>query len=1520
MAGNINGFDYLKKALEKLHVSPEEINKLDKSMLQSIFNNADFNGDGTVESKEFFKALAENFNVTNITEAQFEDPDKLLEGEFAEAFNAVKDFAKLDGNESDVSANDISKASEGVDAAAPASSPDASPTADASSGTGPATGVDYNKDNVSPVTLNGNETMEELRSGRNDVLSELTAAEQQKWNNEELKTAETKLDEANEAYAEAVENMESEDEEVQEKINEIQSEKSENDEAITNQKSTISQLHSDISAKQSAEPKQSDFKKTITKDDGTTEEVDDVDAYNAAHSRWEEEMQALQDKLQEAEEKLQELETKRDEIDAKLQKLLEEQGDKIKNKQEVEQAKQEYDNAKNNLIQAREAVAQLDTNINQLRQNLSTYDNAINKKRAEELKSAKKDDENNPWKKTDFSSYPPETIAKIAEEYGEDFYEDAGKNLSADKEEEVKQYEAITGALVSQAGSNEQIMKMLTNKMGKAAEEGDTRTLDALMKAGRKNAAELQTVIDKYNSLNDTSFSDVIRNSEKLNENLKNTYSEALKQVEENSRPVNENGLTEKGQEYLDKINDIKVPEGKNPNDKEVIAEYRAVIDEALKSDDLTHEDKLILLEKLNQASADTIKAMNEDGSLGEAYTQLMSDIQYAGSAEDIIKLDERLQKLAGEGGVKFDYSNKEALNKMIDTAFNILDKITPENAAKLGKIFDVANILSHITDENLLKETIARTLNVMYGSEDDVNALQPKIDENKNTWESKFGEAGKADTFNKVLQGIKDGNFDSLEAAKAALLWASGGDLDKMNEYIKNDIQAVQNGTKLMGELLGSEENIANALKQAGVPDEIIEKVKSAGMDSDKIIDILKNSGMDKDKQTEVIEKVLNQIYGANDGENPKIPEEYDNNKAKWDENYLKADDPIGKIAQDYANGTITAEEAKYAMLYVAGGSVKTLSEMISGKIETVKQIEQTVMAGLRGMLPSEAAARDEHEEAAKKPEKVPTGWQTDENGYIVSDDRGIRLKASSKEEVDKLHPDNKIENSKILDKDGKPIGRIDGEGNYYLYDIPEGWSIDADKGVLKDDNGKALRLVTNGKDYTVNDDNKIIKDGKEIGRVVDNGDGTKSYYIYLKDDKRIPETWQHLEDDRFFDEYGLELKETNEAGINAIDPNATFDAKTSLITDSKGNIIGRGFYYKNDKGEEELVLFEYLTPIEGKKPDDTSGPDDTTGPTGPSGPSGPSGGGDTTTPSVTPSTEPPTTPSTEPVDHQGIWDKVPEEGTKAHDIMKEILDILKSGDKKAALEKLRQMLANPDLTLDERIQILNAIAKQEPELFKELAKEEDNGLNDDFSSMLAEMTKEDSNYTIDDILKFEEIFTTSTGQTDSKLVFSTEAAEGETSAQEKFLAAVAAMYEKATPEEIKKLNDSKNFNLENNLSELLKYKDKDGNTLFSGILDLYGKNADAKKYITDHPDFAEKLSSKYIKDGVFDYETFFNDMLGSEDLDTTEERKAAIYFMTTKADFEKYLTERLEAGENDSYKLRVLLKVLGGESPGWG
>ncbi len=83
MAGNINGFDYLKKALEKLHVSPEEINKLDKSMLQSIFNNADFNGDGTVESKEFFKALAENFNVTNITEAQFEDPDKLLEGEFA---------------------------------------------------------------------------------------------------------------------------------------------------------------------------------------------------------------------------------------------------------------------------------------------------------------------------------------------------------------------------------------------------------------------------------------------------------------------------------------------------------------------------------------------------------------------------------------------------------------------------------------------------------------------------------------------------------------------------------------------------------------------------------------------------------------------------------------------------------------------------------------------------------------------------------------------------------------------------------------------------------------------------------------------------------------------------------------------------------------------------------------------------------------------------------------------------------------------------------------------------------------------------------------------------------------------------------------------------------------------------------------------------------------------------------------------------------------------------------------------
>ena len=1327
MAGKINGFDYLKEALKKLHVSQEDINKLDKEKLQSIFKAADYNNDGTVESKEFFKALAENFNVTNITPEQYEDPDTNLEGEYAEAFNAVKDFANLDGNKSDVSVDDISKADEEIEETA--STPDTATTPDTTAGTEP---VADNKDTVSPVNLNGNETMDELQSARTDTLNELSAAEQEKWNNEDVKNAEKALDEANEDYAKAIEEMESEDEEVQEKIDEIKEEKAENDEAISNQQSTIDSLHSDISAKQSQEPQQSQFMKTITKEDGTTETVPDVEAYNAAHSQWAEEMQVLQDKLQEAEEKLQELEQKREEIDEKLQTLLEEQGDKIKNKEEVEKAKKKYDEAKQNLQTAREALTQLDANINQLRQNLSTYDTAINKKRAEELKSAKKDDENNPWKKTDFSSYPPETIAKIAEEYGESFYEDAGEFLSADKEEDAKQYEAITGALVSQAGSNEHVMKMLTDKMGKAAEEGDTRTLDALMKAGRKNASELQAVIDKYNSLNDTAFSDVIRNSEKINNDLKNTYLDALKQVEENA-----------------------------------------------------------------------------------------------------------------------------------------------------------------------LKENIDKALGIMYGSEDKVKELQPQIDENKSTWESKFGEAGNSDTFNKVLQGIKDGNFESENAAKAALLWAAGGDFDKMNEFIKNDIQFVQNSIKLVDTLLGSESDFGA---------------------------ILKENGEDKDKQTEAIEKSLNQVYGIDGDNEPEIPEEYKDEKKiqEWETKYGTGDAAVEKIVQDFANGNITAEEAKYAMLHAEGGSVKKLAECISGKVETVKQIDETIMSKIEKKPSSEEA-----ESGPKKPEEVPLGWQTDENGYIVSDERGIKLKASSKEDVDKLYPDNKVEDGAIFDKEGKAIGRTDSKGNYYLFDIPEGWSIDEKKGNLKDDKGQELRLITNVKDYTVNDDGKIVKDGKEIGRVVENADGTKSYYINIIEDKRIPEYWQHLADDRFFDTNGRELKESTEAGLDALDPTGEtqIDPKTGLIYDSAGKkVLGIAIPYKNEKGEDAILYFQYLEPFAGDAPKDTEGTQDPTTPTtpttptGPTGPTGPGDGDDSTTPSVTPSTEPSTTPSTEPVDHQGIWDKYPEEGTKAHDIMKDILDALKSGDKKKALEKLKQMLANPELSLDERIQILNAIAKEEPELLKELSKEEDNGLNDDFANMLAEMTKEDSNYTVDDMLKFEDLFRTTTGQQDAKLSFSTEAEEGEVSAQEQFYNAVIAMFAKATPEEIQKMNDSKTFNLENNLPELLKYKDKDGNSLFSSILGQYSKNEYAKKYITDNPDFATKLSEKYIKDGTIDYETFFEDMLGSKDLDTTEERKAAIYYMTTKGDLEKYLTERLDAGENDSYKLRVLLKVLGNEHPGWG
>ena len=175
--------------------------------------------------------------------------------------------------------------------------------------------------------------------------------------------------------------------------------------------------------------------------------------------------------------------------------------------------------------------------------------------------------------------------------------------------------------------------------------------------------------------------------------------------------------------------------------------------------------------------------------------------------------------------------------------------------------------------------------------------------------------------------------------------------------------------------------------------------------------------------------------------------------------------------------------------------------------------------------------------------------------------------------------------------------------------------------------------------------------------------------------------------------------------------------------------------------------------------------------------------------------------------------------------------------------MNKIKQMLANSDLSFDEKMQILNTISKDNPEFFKEMTENGENILTDEYADMISQMTAEDSDFTVDDVLAFDKKFREMTGQEDAKFELSTEIPEGETkSQQEKFLDSVVSMFDIATPEQIQKLNESPMFNLESYLPELLEYKDNDGNSLFSHIVGVYNNSEDAKKYYEEAQKYCEE------------------------------------------------------------------------------
>ena len=162
---------------------------------------------------------------------------------------------------------------------------------------------------------------------------------------------------------------------------------------VDSQKTAVSSLDNQLANHLATEPQQASYKKEVTKEDGTIEEVDDTEAYNTAHEAWEQQKTELENNKKEAEDKLSEYEQQLGEAEDALkvleQELQELDGQVQTAADELTELKNEdgeslsaiVDSAKADLDTARtalqEATQSYEADIAQLQLNLAEYDTAI---------------------------------------------------------------------------------------------------------------------------------------------------------------------------------------------------------------------------------------------------------------------------------------------------------------------------------------------------------------------------------------------------------------------------------------------------------------------------------------------------------------------------------------------------------------------------------------------------------------------------------------------------------------------------------------------------------------------------------------------------------------------------------------------------------------------------------------------------------------------------------------------------------------------------------------------------------------------------------------------------------------------------------------------------------------------------------------------------------------------------------------------------------------------------------------
>ncbi len=401
ISGN-KGIEFINSILKGLGVDGD-IN-VKSSDVASIFSAAeDKNGNGKIDKEEFTEAIAEYYksDIENISD---------LEDDYMDAWNA---FAGIDNNDG-LTSSDISGMNAQVSDALSKSDMN---YANNENYTAPTEKTNSKTPTVSAVSADSlsGKSSADLTAERGDLLSSIDAKRTEK--NTAVSEQKADMEAKKQAYDEALEKLESDEVlEGQEKsLNDLKAEKEEKDGQIENQNEVISGLEDSISSQNTLiksldselsglkAPSESDYKKTVTDEDGTTHEEVDTEAYNAAMQEYEQQKADLEQQKLEAENVLAELEqnlaaaeealtvleqeaadidTQIDDVTAKIAETEADDGPA----HAVKEALEAY-NASQAALD--EAESQYDADIAQLEENLSAYETAIAEAEAAEEEAAK---------------------------------------------------------------------------------------------------------------------------------------------------------------------------------------------------------------------------------------------------------------------------------------------------------------------------------------------------------------------------------------------------------------------------------------------------------------------------------------------------------------------------------------------------------------------------------------------------------------------------------------------------------------------------------------------------------------------------------------------------------------------------------------------------------------------------------------------------------------------------------------------------------------------------------------------------------------------------------------------------------------------------------------------------------------------------------------------------------------------------------------------------------------------------